>query len=81
MVALWILGILLLLILVLLLLRVGVRLQFSEELRVTAIAGPIRLQLVPEPERKKPDKPKKEKAPKKKKEKRRRTAQKRNPPA
>lgn len=69
MVALWILGILLLLILVLLLLRVGVRLQFGEELRVTAIAGPIRLQLVPEPERKKPDKPKKEKAPKKKKEK------------
>lgn len=69
MVALWILGILLLLILVLLLLRVGVRLQFGEELRVTAIAGPIRLQLVPEPEKKKPDKPKKEKAPKKKKEK------------
>lgn len=69
MVALWILGILLLLILVLLLLRVGVRLQFGEELRVTAIAGPIRLQLVPEPEKKKTDKPKKEKAPKKKKEK------------
>lgn len=69
MVALWIVGILLLLILVLLLLRVGVRLQFGEELRVTAIAGPIRLQLVPEPEKKKPDKPKKEKAPKKKKEK------------
>lgn len=69
MVALWILGILLLLILVLLLLRVGVRLQFGEELRVTAIAGPIWLQLVPEPEKKKPDKPKKEKAPKKKKEK------------
>ena len=69
MVALWILGILLLLILVLLLLRVGVRLQFGEELRVTAIAGPIRLQLVPEPEKKKPDKPKKKKAPKKKKEK------------
>lgn len=69
MVALWILGILLLLILVLLLLRVGVRLQFGEELRVTAIAGPVRLQLVPEPEKKKPDKPKKEKAPKKKKEK------------
>ena len=68
-VALWILGILLLLILVLLLLRVGVRLQFGEELRVTAIAGPIRLQLVPEPEKKKPDKPKKEKAPKKKKKK------------
>ena len=66
MVALWILGILLLLILVLLLLRVGVRLQFGEELRVTAIAGPNRLQLVPEPEKKKPDKPKKEKAPKKK---------------
>ena len=66
MVALWILGILLLLILALLLLRVGVRLQFGEELRVTAIAGPIRLQLVPEPEKKKPDKPKKEKAPKKK---------------
>ena len=53
MVALWILGILLLLILVLLLLRVGVRLQFGEELRVTAIAGPIRLQLVPEPKKKK----------------------------
>ena len=69
MVALWILGILLLLILVLLFLRVGVRLQFGEVLRVTAIAGPIRLQLVPEPEKKKTDKPKKEKAPKKKKEK------------
>ena len=69
MVALWIVGILLLLILVLLLLRVGVRLQFGEVLRVTAIAGPIRLQLVPEPEKKKTDKPKKEKAPKKKKEK------------
>ena len=67
MVALWILGILLLLILVLLLLRVGVRLQFGEELRVTAIAGPIRLQLVPEPDTKKPYNPKKYKEPNNKK--------------
>lgn len=65
-VALWILGILAVLILLLLLLRVGVHVRFGDELRVTAIAGPIRLQLVPEPEKKKPDKPKKEKAPKKK---------------
>ena len=51
MVALWILGILLLLIILLLLLRVGVRIRFGDELCVTATAGPIRLQLVPKPEK------------------------------
>ena len=53
MVALWILGILLLLIILLLLLRVGVRIRFGDELCVTATAGPIRLQLVPKPEKEK----------------------------
>lgn len=62
MVALWILGILLLLIILLLLLRVGVRIRFGDELCVTATAGPIRLQLVPKPEKEKKEKPKKETA-------------------
>ena len=65
MVALWILGILLALILLVLFLRVGVRIAFGDELRVTAVAGPLRLQIVPKPQRK----PKKEKKPKKPKEK------------
>ena len=65
MVALWILGILLALILLVLFLRVGVRIAFGNELRVTAVAGPLRLQIVPKPQRK----PKKEKKPKKPKEK------------
>ena len=60
MAALWILGILLALILLLLLLRVGVHVRFGDALCVTAMAGPVRLQLVPKPE-KKPEKPKKEK--------------------
>ena len=60
MVALWILGILLLLIILLLLLRVGVRIRFGDELCITATAGPIRLQLVPKPEKEKKEKPKKE---------------------
>ena len=59
MVALWILGILLALILLVLFLRVGVRIAFGDELRVTAVAGPLRLQIVPRPQRK----PKKEKKP------------------
>lgn len=65
MVALWILGILLALILLVLFLRVGVRIAFGDELRVIAVAGPLRLQIVPKPQRR----PKKEKKPKKPKEK------------
>ena len=61
--ALWILGILAVLILLLLLLRVGVHVRFGDELYVTAMAGPVRLQLVPKPEKKEPEKPKKEKQP------------------
>ena len=49
MVALWILGILLALILLVLFLRVGVRIAFGNELRVTAAAGPVRIQIVPSP--------------------------------
>ena len=67
--ALWILGILLALILLLLLLRVGVHVRFGDALCVTAMAGPVRLQLVPKPEKKKPEKPKKEKPVKEKPEK------------
>lgn len=55
MVALWILGILLALIVAALFLRVGVRIAFGNELRVTAAAGPVRIQIVPSP----PKKPKK----------------------
>ena len=65
MVALWILGILLALILLVLFLRVGVRIAFGDELRVIAVAGPLRLQIVPKPQRR----PKKEKKPKKPKDK------------
>ena len=42
MAALWILGILLALIVAALFLRVGVRIAFGQELRVTAAAGPDR---------------------------------------
>ena len=62
MTALWIVGILLLILLAVQLCRVGVRLTFGEETRVTARFGPVRVQLLP-PKEKKP--PKKEK-PKKK---------------
>lgn len=58
MVALWILGILLALILLVLFLRVGVRIAFGDELRVTAAAGPVRIQIVPSP----PKKPKNRKS-------------------
>lgn len=51
-----ILGVLALLILLLCLLRLGVRVSWGGELRLTAILGPLRLQLLP----KKPPKPKKE---------------------
>lgn len=68
MVVLWILGILAALILLLLFLRIGVRISFGEELRVTAMAGPVKLQLLPKqegkekkPKKEKPQKPKKEK--------------------
>ena len=50
MVVLWILGILLALILLVLFLRVGVRIAFGDELRVIAVAGPLRLQIVPKPQ-------------------------------
>lgn len=43
------------------LLRVGVHIAFGDELRVTAMAGPVRVQLLP-----KPDKPEKEKTKKEK---------------
>ncbi|MBQ0038690.1 MAG: DUF2953 domain-containing protein [Clostridiales bacterium] len=57
MVALWILGILLVLIVLILLIRVGVRIRMGETVRVDACIGPVKLQLVPKPEKK----PKKEK--------------------
>ena len=67
-----ILAVLALLILLLCLLRLGVRASWGTELRVTAILGPVRLQLVPKKEKKpKPPKketPKKEKAEKPRKE-------------
>lgn len=52
MAALWILGILLALIVAALFLRVGVRIAFGQELRVTAAAGPVRMQIVPRPPKK-----------------------------
>lgn len=58
MAALWILGILLALIVAALFLRVGVRIAFGQELRVTAAAGPVRMQIVPRP----PKKPKNRKS-------------------
>ena len=60
MAALWILGILLALIVAALFLRVGVRIAFGQELRVTAAAEPVRMQIVPRPP-KKPQKQKKHK--------------------
>ena len=63
MAALWILGILLALIVAALFLRVGVRIAFGQELRVTAAAGPVRMQIVTRP----PKKPKKQKKHKEKK--------------
>ena len=65
-----ILAMLALLILLLCLLRLGVRISWGTELCVTAILGPVRLQLVPKKEKKAgKDKPKKEKPPKEKAEK------------
>lgn len=43
------------------LLRVGVRIAFGDELRVTAMAGPVRMQLLPRPDKPEKGKPKKEK--------------------
>ncbi len=48
--ALWIIGGILLLLILLLLLRVGVHLRFGEQLELTVIAGPARIQLLPRPE-------------------------------
>lgn len=45
--ALWIIGGILLLLILLLLLRVGVHLRFGEQLELTVIAGPARIQLLP----------------------------------
>ena len=47
MAALWIIGGILLLLILLLLLRVGVHLRFGEQLELTVIAGPARIQLLP----------------------------------
>lgn len=58
MVILWILGILLALILLLLLLRVGVVISFGESTTVTAMAGPVRIRILPRPEKKKTEKKK-----------------------
>ena len=49
--ALWIIGGILLLLILLLLLRVGVHLRFGEQLELTVIAGPARIQLLPRPEK------------------------------
>ena len=62
MVALWIVGILLVLILLILLLRAGVRIRWGEELTVSAVVGPIKLQLVPKPKKEKAKKTKKKPA-------------------
>ena len=67
-----ILGVIVALIVVLLCLRVGVTASFGEELRVTAQIGPVKMQIVPPPEKKskkaKPEKTAKgEKKPKEKK--------------
>ena len=51
MAALWIIGGILLLFILLLLLRVGVHLRFGEQLELTVIAGPARIQLLPRPEK------------------------------
>lgn len=67
MTALWILGIILALIVLLLFLRVGVLITFGDELRLSVLAGPLRLQLLPQKE-KKPKKPKKPREPKNEKE-------------
>ena len=67
-----ILGVIVALIVVLLCLRVGVTASFGEELRVTAQIGPVKMQIVPPPEKKPAkEKPKKasDKAEKKPKEK------------
>lgn len=63
MTALWIVGALLLLLLAVLCSRVGVQAAFGEETRVVARLGLIRVQLLPQKEKKKPkkEKPRKEK--------------------
>lgn len=60
---LWILGILLALIILVLLIRLGIYISFGEELRIRAKAGPVTIQILPKPEKKKKagKKPKKEK--------------------
>ena len=45
------------------LLRVGVHIAFGDELRVTALAGPARIQVLPKPDKPKKEKPAKEKKP------------------
>ena len=67
-----ILAVLALLILLLCLLRLGVRASWGTETHVTAILGPVRLQLVPKREKK--PKPQKEKPPRRRRKNPRRTA-------
>ena len=55
-----ILGVLALLLLLLCLLRLGVRVSWGTEVRVTAILGPVRLQILPRKERPRKEKAKKE---------------------
>ena len=61
----YILGGIVLLLVIIWLLRVGVDIRFGQELQVTAKVGPVKIALLPKPE--KPEKPKKEKKPKEKK--------------
>ena len=55
-----ILGVLALLLLLLCLLRLGARVSWGTEVRVTAILGPVRLQILPGKEKPRKEKPKKE---------------------
>ena len=57
-----ILGVLILLLALLCLLRLGARVSWGTEVRVTAILGPVRLQLVPKKEKPKKEKRKREKS-------------------
>ena len=60
----YILGGILLLLVIIWLLRVGVQIAFGQELRVTAKIGPVKLTILPKPEKeKKPKKEKKKKEP------------------
>lgn len=64
-----VLGCIILVLLLISLIRLGVYVSFGKELIVRAQAGPVKLQLVPKPEKKKPKKEKKKKPKKEKKKK------------